>query len=170
MIEQQDTLRNWVTFCQDVLLSRTRILILRPIIMMMMIMIMIILLRIISMLQGTVQKNLPTGLDMSVNVLTTGYWPSEKLIPATLPKELATCSQVFSEFYLSKQSGRKLVWHNSLGTCIMKVQFKKGPKELSVSLFQVANNAWKFPTLALSSAPPPCSSSTSSTSQLSLKV
>lgn len=87
--------------------------------------------------QGAAQRSLPAGVDMSVNVLTSGYWPSHGLIPATLPQELAQCSQVFSEFYLNKHSGRKLVWHNTLGTCIMKAQFKKGPKELAVSLFQV---------------------------------
>lgn len=45
--------------------------------------------------------------------------------------------QVFKEFYLSKHSGRRLVWHNSLGTCMLKARFDKGAKELSVSLFQV---------------------------------
>ena len=45
--------------------------------------------------------------------------------------------QVFKEFYLSKHSGRRLVWHNSLGTCILKARFDRGTKELSVSLFQV---------------------------------
>ena len=44
---------------------------------------------------------------------------------------------VFKEFYLSKHSGRRLVWHNSLGTCVVKAYFPKGTKELSVSLFQV---------------------------------
>lgn len=49
--------------------------------------------------------------------------------------------QVFKEFYLSKHSGRRLVWHNSLGTCILKARFDKGFKELSVSLFQVCYTA-----------------------------
>ncbi len=44
--------------------------------------------------------------------------------------------QVFKDFYLSKHSGRRLVWHNSLGTCVLKARFEKGAKELSVSLFQ----------------------------------
>jgi len=43
---------------------------------------------------------------------------------------------VFKDFYLSKHSGRRLVWHNSLGTCMLRAQFPKGLKELSVSLFQ----------------------------------
>ena len=44
---------------------------------------------------------------------------------------------MFKDFYLSKHSGRRLVWHNSLGTCVVKAFFPKGTKELSVSLFQV---------------------------------
>ena len=49
--------------------------------------------------------------------------------------------QVFKDFYLSKHSGRRLVWHNSLGTCVLKARFDKGAKELSVSLFQVRSMA-----------------------------
>lgn len=44
---------------------------------------------------------------------------------------------MFKDFYLSKHSGRRLVWHNSLGTCVVKAYFPRGTKELSVSLFQV---------------------------------
>ena len=38
---------------------------------------------------------------------------------------------------MSKHSGRRLVWQNSLGSCVLRAQFDKGAKELSVSLFQV---------------------------------
>lgn len=41
------------------------------------------------------------------------------------------------EHYLQKHSGRRLHWHNSLGTCVIRAQFGKGTKELQVSLFQV---------------------------------
>ena len=33
-------------------------------------------------------------------------------------------------------SGRRLHWQNSLAHCVVRAQFDKGPKELSVSLFQ----------------------------------
>ena len=46
------------------------------------------------------------------------------------------CVQVFKDFYLSKHSGRRLVWQNSLGACVLRASFPKGAKELSVSLFQ----------------------------------
>lgn len=58
---------------------------------------------------------------------------------AFLPIDL----QVFKDFYLSKHSGRRLVWHNSLGTCMLKARFDKGTKELSVSLFQVRQCFWR---------------------------
>lgn len=44
---------------------------------------------------------------------------------------------IFKEFYLSKYSGRRLMWQNSLGHCVLKADFPKGKKELAVSLFQV---------------------------------
>ena len=44
---------------------------------------------------------------------------------------------IFKEFYLSKYSGRRLMWQNSLGHCVVKAEFPKAKKELAVSLFQV---------------------------------
>ncbi|GFP91134.1 cullin-4 [Phtheirospermum japonicum] len=43
---------------------------------------------------------------------------------------------IFKEFYLSKYSGRRLMWQISLGHCVLKAKFPKGQKELAVSLFQ----------------------------------
>jgi cullin-4 len=78
------------------------------------------------------------GLDMSVHVLTSGFWPTYPILECTLPDELAAAQKVFMDFYLSKHQGRRLVWHNSLGTCVIKAKFDGGAKELSVSLFQAA--------------------------------
>lgn len=50
---------------------------------------------------------------------------------------LVYMQDIFKEFYLSKHSGRRLMWQNSLGYCVLKADFTKGKKELSVSLFQV---------------------------------
>lgn len=74
---------------------------------------------------------------MSVHILTSGYWPTYPILEAKLPEELTQYQSVFKEFYLSKHSGRRLVWHNSQGHCTVRAQFPKGAKELSVSLFQV---------------------------------
>ncbi|KAJ3192225.1 Cullin-4 [Irineochytrium annulatum] len=49
---------------------------------------------------------------------------------------LAQCQDIFKQFYMSKYNGRKISWQNQLGYCVLKGNFKKATKELSVSLFQ----------------------------------
>ena len=88
-------------------------------------------------MQPAATSKFPQGIDMSVNILTSGFWPSYPIFEANLPVELNEHQAVFRDFYLSKHSGRRLVWHNSLGSCNMRAQFKKGSKELQLSLFQV---------------------------------
>eukprot|EP00854_Cymbomonas_tetramitiformis_P000968 gene968-1486_t len=82
------------------------------------------------------RSKLPTGMEMTVHVLTTGYWPTYAPMEVNLPQEINAYQEIFKEFYLSKHQGRRLMWQNSLGHCVLKARFKKGPKELSVSLFQ----------------------------------
>ncbi|KAL9253206.1 Cullin-4-like protein [Drosera capensis] len=82
------------------------------------------------------RTKLPCGIEMSVHVLTTGYWPTYPPMDVELPRELTTYQDIFKEFYLSKYSGRRLMWQNSLGHCVLKAEFSKGRKELAVSLFQ----------------------------------
>ena len=65
------------------------------------------------------------------------YWPTYPPMEVRLPHELNVYQDIFKEFYLSKHSGRRLMWQNSLGHCVLKSNFPKGKKELSVSLFQV---------------------------------
>lgn len=77
-------------------------------------------------------------MDLSVQILTSGFWPSYPIMDCTLPQQLSAAQGVFKDFYLSKHSGRKLVWCSPLGTCILKAGFDAGSKELSVSLFQVS--------------------------------
>ncbi|KAG6423595.1 hypothetical protein SASPL_113996 [Salvia splendens] len=82
------------------------------------------------------RTKLPSGIEMSVHVLTTGYWPTYPPMDVRLPHELNVYQDIFKEFYLSKHSGRRLMWQNSLGHCVLKADFPKGKKELAVSLFQ----------------------------------
>lgn len=82
------------------------------------------------------RTKLPSGIELSVHVLTTGYWPTYPPMDVRLPHELNVYQDIFKEFYLSKYSGRRLMWQNSLGHCVLKANFPKGKKELSVSLFQ----------------------------------
>ncbi|XP_031123798.1 cullin-4-like isoform X2 [Ipomoea triloba] len=82
------------------------------------------------------RTKLPMGIEMSVHVLTTGYWPTYPPMDVRLPHELNVYQDIFKEFYLSKYSGRRLMWQNSLGHCVLKAEFPKGKKELAVSFFQ----------------------------------
>ena len=44
----------------------------------------------------------------------------------------------FSEFYKIKHGSHKLDWDHALGIATLRANFKAGPKELSVSLYQAA--------------------------------
>ncbi|KAK4787280.1 hypothetical protein SAY86_011113 [Trapa natans] len=82
------------------------------------------------------RTKLPSGIEMSVHILTTGYWPTYPPMDVRLPHELNVYQDIFKEFYLSKYNGRRLMWQNSLGHFALKADFPKGKKELAVSLFQ----------------------------------
>lgn len=64
-----------------------------------------------------------TSMDLTVNILTMGYWPTYPLTEVTMPPQLVKPQQVFNKFYLAKHSGRKLQWQPTLGNCVLKAQF-----------------------------------------------
>lgn len=76
------------------------------------------------------------GIDLTVNILTQGYWPTYPVMEVNLPSELVEYQNIFTKFYLNKHSGRKLQWQPTLGHCVLKARFDQGPKDLQVSLFQ----------------------------------
>ncbi|PRD26335.1 UNVERIFIED_CONTAM: Cullin-4A [Trichonephila clavipes] len=78
----------------------------------------------------------PVTMDMTVSVLTMGYWPTYQPCEVQMPQNMLICQDVFKDFYLKKHSGRKLLWQPSLGHCVLKANFPSGNKELQVSLFQ----------------------------------
>ena len=45
-------------------------------------------------MQMGARQRAPAGLDMTVNVLTSGYWPSYPVIDARMPAELSISQQV----------------------------------------------------------------------------
>ncbi|KAG2482358.1 hypothetical protein HYH03_018708 [Edaphochlamys debaryana] len=87
---------------------------------------------------STAAGGLPQGVDVTVSVLTSGYWPTYPVQEVKLPEALDRASAVFRDFYLSKYSGRRLVWQHGLGSCVLRAAFPRGLKELSVSTFQAA--------------------------------
>ncbi|XP_073419646.1 cullin-4A [Dendrobates tinctorius] len=78
----------------------------------------------------------PGNIDLTVNILTMGYWPTYTPMDVHLPTEMVKLQEVFKTFYLGKHSGRRLQWQSTLGHAVLKAEFKQEKKELQVSLFQ----------------------------------
>jgi cullin 3 len=71
--------------------------------------------------------------DLSVRVLTTGYWPGQNSPPIiNLPRVPAAAFDVFKNFYLGKHSGRVLTLQPSAGTADLNAIFY-GPKKSEAS-------------------------------------
>ncbi|KAM8952219.1 cullin-4B isoform 1-T1 [Pelodytes ibericus] len=81
-------------------------------------------------------QNVPGNIELTVNILTMGYWPTYVPMEVHLPAEMVKLQEIFKTFYLGKHSGRKLQWQSTLGQCVLKAEFNEGRKELQVSLFQ----------------------------------
>uniref|UniRef100_A0A1I8G3G5 CULLIN_2 domain-containing protein n=1 Tax=Macrostomum lignano TaxID=282301 RepID=A0A1I8G3G5_9PLAT len=87
--------------------------------------------------QHLAQQPQPPSIDMSVNVLTMGFWPTYQPGEVRLPPEMISLQELFRRFYLGKHTGRRLLFQHSLGCCNLKAQFSGGQrKELLVSEFQ----------------------------------
>merc|ERR1711899_620856 len=68
-------------------------------------------------------KNLK-GVDLTVRVLTTGYWPGQNAPPSiNLPRIPQDAFDVFKNFYLAKHSGRVLTLQPSVGTADLNALF-----------------------------------------------
>lgn len=80
------------------------------------------------------EKNLP--IDVSVMVLTTGFWPTYKSIELALPKEMVDGLELFKEFYETENKHRKLTWIYSLGHCVLKGNFDAKPITMQMSTMQ----------------------------------
>ncbi|KAJ6794118.1 cullin-1-like isoform X1 [Iris pallida] len=78
------------------------------------------------------------GIDLTVTVLTTGFWPSYKSFDLNLPAEMVKCVEVFREFYQTKTKHRKLTWIYSLGTCNINGKFDAKTIELIVTTYQAS--------------------------------
>ncbi|CAL4956644.1 unnamed protein product [Urochloa decumbens] len=78
------------------------------------------------------------SVDLSVQVLTTGYWPTYKSSEMNLPSEMVKCVEVFKQFYQSITKHRKMNWIYSLGNCNIVGKFDAKPIELVVTTYQGA--------------------------------
>ena len=64
-------------------------------------------------------------LEFSVQVLTTGYWPSYRILEVTMPPVMVRCMNLFKVYYDSKTSHRRLQWVHSLGNATIRATFPK---------------------------------------------
>jgi cullin 3 len=80
-------------------------------------------------------------VDIEVDVLTNGYWPSQNVKPCTLPPSVQESIERFSKFYLEKHTGRKLSWQTSAGSSDIRATFGTAPNfrrhDLQVSTYQM---------------------------------
>ncbi|KAJ3000209.1 hypothetical protein HDV02_000122 [Globomyces sp. JEL0801] len=74
--------------------------------------------------------------DLSLNVLTSTYWPfSTGDSTSLLPNVLSSTIMRFERFYISRYSGRKVLWLRNMGTADLKAVFPKSNKELNMSTY-----------------------------------
>lgn len=78
------------------------------------------------------------AIELTVTVLTTGFWPTYKSHDLALPREMVEGVEVFKEFYEADAKHRKLTWIYSLGTCMLRGNFDAKPIELTLSTLQAA--------------------------------
>jgi cullin 1 len=88
-------------------------------------------------------RNVDSKLDFSVQVLTTGFWPTYKSPEVALTPEMSKCMGVFKEWHDKKHQKRKLTWMFSQGNASVRGQFGKKSYDFQVSTLQaIAMNAF----------------------------
>lgn len=81
-------------------------------------------------------------MDFSVQVLTTGFWPTYKSPSITIPDEMNQCMDVFKTWHDRRHQQRKLSWVFSLGNATVRATFGKKTYDLTVTTLQaIALNA-----------------------------
>ncbi|MGH0160480.1 UNVERIFIED_CONTAM: hypothetical protein FKN15_048234 [Acipenser sinensis] len=64
------------------------------------------------------------GVDLTVRVLTTGYWPTQSATPkCNIPPAPRHAFEVFRRFYLAKHSGRQLTLQHHMGSADLNATF-----------------------------------------------
>ncbi|KAJ1652740.1 Cullin-4A [Dispira simplex] len=76
-------------------------------------------------------------LRFHAKILTESYWPTyERKENVVLPKAVIYYQNQFEKFYLTKNQGRRMRWQDTLATCVVRVHFPLGMKELMMSGYQ----------------------------------
>ncbi|CAM9354291.1 unnamed protein product [Phaeothamnion confervicola] len=78
------------------------------------------------------------GIELEVNVLTTGYWPTQTVPMCRLPANVVAACEAFEKFYLESYTGRKMAWQPHMGNADVRANFGGGRRyELNVSTYQM---------------------------------
>merc|ERR1719159_1886592 len=76
------------------------------------------------------------GVEFSVTVLTTGFWPSYQVADANLCPEMQKAISVFHNFYNVKTQHRRLQWIHSLGQATVAAKLNNRRHDLIVNSYQ----------------------------------
>merc|ERR1719474_760426 len=81
-------------------------------------------------LSNNINEENMNGIDLTVRVLTTGYWPGQNAPPSiNLDPLPGAAFKNFKNFYLNKHSGRILTLQPSTGTADLNALFFGGGKK-----------------------------------------
>ncbi|GIL64270.1 hypothetical protein Vafri_18269 [Volvox africanus] len=84
------------------------------------------------------EKGKKLSIELSVTVLTTGFWPTYKSIEVALPREMVEGVEVYRQYYDSDSKHRKLTWIYTLGTAVVRGNFQSRAIEMQMNTLQAA--------------------------------
>eukprot|EP00615_Pteridomonas_danica_P010351 CAMPEP_0114360526 /NCGR_PEP_ID=MMETSP0101-20121206/23934_1 /TAXON_ID=38822 ORGANISM="Pteridomonas danica, Strain PT" /NCGR_SAMPLE_ID=MMETSP0101 /ASSEMBLY_ACC=CAM_ASM_000211 /LENGTH=638 /DNA_ID=CAMNT_0001504815 /DNA_START=386 /DNA_END=2302 /DNA_ORIENTATION=- len=82
------------------------------------------------------KKDPTSNLDFSTQMLTTGYWPSYTSYEVNLPPSIQRCVSVFTDYYMEKNSKRRLTWVWGLGGATVRGTWGSKGYDLQVTTLQ----------------------------------
>uniref|UniRef100_A0A8C5LS28 Cullin family profile domain-containing protein n=1 Tax=Leptobrachium leishanense TaxID=445787 RepID=A0A8C5LS28_9ANUR len=84
--------------------------------------------------------NDPGCIDLTVNILTMGYWPTYTPMDVHLPSEMIKLQEIFKTFYLGKHSGRRLHLEDiKMATAIEGSELRRTLQSLACGKARVLN-------------------------------
>jgi len=76
------------------------------------------------------------NIEFSVDLLTTGWWPSFKKMNLSYPENMTRCMEVYQKFYEEQNNHRKIKWLHSLGQATVRGKFVKADTSFQVTTLQ----------------------------------
>mmetsp|Transcript_12715 Transcript_12715/g.18488 ORF Transcript_12715/g.18488 Transcript_12715/m.18488 type:complete len:743 (+) Transcript_12715:202-2430(+) len=81
-------------------------------------------------------KEHKSKIDFSVQVLTTGFWPTYKSVAISIPDEMNKCMEIFKTWHDKRHQQRKLSWQYTLGNASVRASFGKKTYDLQITTLQ----------------------------------